>query len=648
MTFFSGQVISYLYKMSLEVLPEVAIDTVLEGRFQSATSAADKDRWAEELLLCYTCTNPEKASSLVLDLNTRMDEGTQVVVWRTKGVLANQLGKYAEALYAFKEAYHLAEASAQTELQTDILLDWSALDMNRGKLSDAENHIEQARQLYRLRPRTSHHFHILIRQAYLAFYSNQLPQSLSDFMQAERLISALRDKWSWNDIDYISLLYSGLGELYSAAGERILAREAFQKVISICQHYRLVIRLAWHYLNVGNASMALERWDEAIEAYKKALHVNYPGQEKAKAGAWANLGFIYLQQQKAKEADHALNQAESYYKADPVDKQNLAVIYNWKARLAQMEGNKQAIMANFIRASEYARSIQDNQQLSLICKDIAHYFAEQEDYQNAYDYQLLHDELGEKAREENQQRKLMEIQVRYETERIEQEAAGLRAQTIELRLQAMRAQMNPHFLFNALNGIQNFIHSEDPDKASRYLAKFAGLVRKSLNLSNTELITLEDEVAFIQDYLYINQKLRFEDRLEFTVQVDEDLDEDRLVIPPMMIQPFVENAIEHGFIKRKKGKVEIHIHPVGEELICCTVKDDGIGRQAAIAYRADDPQRENHQSLGIGITKERLELLNRSGFPGHRLEVVDLHDDNGNPSGTKVELYFPVRRKAVH
>ncbi|MBP6183330.1 MAG: histidine kinase [Saprospiraceae bacterium] len=633
--------------MSMEALPEVALEPVLEGKFLSAKSSADKDRWAEELLLCYSYTNPEKATALLQTLHTTSDKSLQVIVWRTKGVLANQLSKYAEANYAFKEAYHLAESSTIPELQTDILLDWSALDMNKGNLNDAENHIEQARQLYRLRPRTSQYFHLLIRQAYLALYQNQLPQSLSDFMQAERLMSALREKWSWNDIDYISLLYSGLGELYHAAGERVLAREAFQNVIRICRHYGLVARLAWHHLNLGNANLALDKWDEAIDSYNQAHQVNYPGQEKAKAGAWANLGFIFLQQQKAREANHALNQAENFYQKEPIDSPNLAVIYNWKARLAQMEGNKQAIMAHFIRASEYARAVQDNQQLSLICRDIAQYFAEQEDYQNAYDYQLLHDELGEKAREENQQRRLMEIQVKYETEQVEQEAAELRAQTIELRLQAMRAQMNPHFLFNALNGIQNFIHSEDPDKASRYLAKFAGLVRKSLNLSNTELITLEDEVAFIQDYLFINQKLRFEDRLEFTVHVDEDLDEDRLVIPPMMIQPFVENAIEHGFIKRKKGKVEISIYPVGEELVCCTVKDDGIGREAAIAFRADEPQRENHQSLGIGITKERLELLNRSGFPGHRLEVVDLYDNQHIPCGTKVELYFPVRRKTV-
>ena len=319
----------------------------------------------------------------------------------------------------------------------------------------------------------------------------------------------------------------------------------------------------------------------------------------------------------------------------------------WRARLARLTGQADQVMSQFVLASEYAREIHDNAQLSLICKEIARHFADQKDFKNAYEYLLLHDEIGEKAREELQQTNLMELQVKYETEQKEQEAETLRGQAVELRLKAMRAQMNPHFLFNALNGIQNFIHQEDGDKASRYLAKFAGLVRQSLNLSNTELITLEDEVAFIQDYLFINQKLRFDGRLHFEVRVDDEIDEDRVMIPPMMVQPFVENAIEHGFTKRQSGTIVITFDLLDNDVIRCAIQDDGIGREEAIRIQAVNPMRSQHQSLGIGITRERLDLLNRSGFNGHRLEIIDLKDDQGHALGTRVELYFPSRRKGI-
>lgn len=632
--------------MSKEAMPEVRGGQELEQRWHSASSEPEKHRWAAELLACYLFTDPARAADL-LEPAQAMPGISDFLRWRYRGILAARQGDPAKAHYAFSEAAHAFDPAQDPLAHLDILLDRIGLALNRNQWPEAEASLQEAARTLKRQPSSRHAFRLGVRQGWLALLTQQLPQALSAFMEAERLFQALGHPLTWEDADYLSLLYAGLGELYSRSGERELARRHFHRVVALSTHYGMVARMAWHHLHAGTSSMAQDRWEEAAESFRQAIAAGSPDQREAVAAAWAHLGFVRMQLNDLNAAAEALDRAEDLFQTGSGDPRNLATVSNWKARLAQLRGRGHEVMPHFVQATEYARAVRDNNLLAHICKDISAHFAGAGDYRNAFEYLQLYDELSERAREEAQQRRLMEIQVHYETEKVEQEAEALRAQAMELRLQAMRAQMNPHFLFNALNGIQNFIHSEDSDKASRYLAKFAGLVRKSLNLSNAELITLEDEVAFIRDYLFVNQKLRFDGRLEFEVLVDEEIDEDRVVIPPMMIQPFVENAIEHGFIRREKGKVTIRIDLLSEEQLCCTILDNGIGREAAIALRAGEPEREHHQSLGIGITCERLELLNRSGHPGHRVEITDLKDPAGKALGTKVELFFPVRRKSV-
>ena len=639
---------AYLYQMSTMFLPEVSPGVDLEKRFNHASNPTDKQVWGERWLTYLSYTNPVQALAYAREHTAQDGHTLTIQCWKTRGVVSNLQQQESEAIYAFKEALKLAEASGAQDKQADILLDWSAIGMNQGDLVEADRLIDQASRLIRVYPRPRQTFHLLIRQAFSQLRLGQLHQAFPLFRQAERMLPTLQGQWQWDDLDYLTLLHSGLGEWYTSTGERQLAKQSYLRVIQICETYLLKTRLAWHYLNAGIACMALELWDDARQMFLQSVALeDTTGQEEAVAGAWANLGFIYLQKEDAQHARHALDQASILYEAAGPDKKNLAVISTWRARLARLNQEQETVMDHFVQASEYARAIQDSSQLALICKEIAIYYADLKDYKNAYEYLLLHDEIGEKAREEQQQKNLMELQVKYESEQKEQEAEDLRAQAIELRLKAMRAQMNPHFLFNALNGIQHFIGREDGDKASRYLAKFAGLVRQSLNLSNTELITLEEEVTFIQDYLFVNQKLRFDGRLHFSVKVDEEIDEDRVMIPPMMVQPFVENAIEHGFIKRQSGTIEISFDLLEKDVIRCAIQDDGIGREEAIRVQAKNPLRDQHKSLGIGITRERLELLNRGGFDGHRLEILDLKDENGSAIGTRVELYFPSRRKTV-
>lgn len=216
----------------------------------------------------------------------------------------------------------------------------------------------------------------------------------------------------------------------------------------------------------------------------------------------------------------------------------------------------------------------------------------------------------------------------------------LREQQKNLLLQQklFRSQMNPHFIFNSLTSIQSFILDEEAHKASKYLSRFSKLVRNILDSSVEEYVPLEEEITTIENYLEL-QKIRFQDKFDYSIEIDEKINPEYINIPPMLAQPFIENSIEHG-IKHKKSKGDISIRfTLKDKLIVFEVEDDGVGREKAkeILYK----QNKKHKSLATAITFERIRVLNKKLKEKITLEIIDLKDDRNNPSGTKVSFGIP-------
>ena len=181
-------------------------------------------------------------------------------------------------------------------------------------------------------------------------------------------------------------------------------------------------------------------------------------------------------------------------------------------------------------------------------------------------------------------------------------------QTLLLQQKLFRSQMNPHFIFNSLTSIQNYILEENPDKASKYLSRFSKLVRNILDSSTEEYVTLQEEIQTIENYLEL-QKIRFQDKFDYTIEVDEAIHPENIVIPPMLAQPFIENSIEHG-IKHRPSKGDIFIRfTLKNGSVVFEVEDNGIGREKAkeILFR----QNREHKSLATAITLERIRVLNK-------------------------------------
>ena len=222
----------------------------------------------------------------------------------------------------------------------------------------------------------------------------------------------------------------------------------------------------------------------------------------------------------------------------------------------------------------------------------------------------------------------------------EKQVAELQQQKTELEMQALRAQMNPHFIFNSLNSINRFILQNNKSQASEYLTKFSRLVRLILQNSQAALIPLEKELESLQLYLEL-EAVRFDHHFKFMISVDDELDADIIKVPPLIIQPYAENAIWHGLMhKEEKGHLNIEVSQ-NESHLFFKISDDGIGRkQAAIVESKKDT---SHKSMGLKITADRIARLQRLNGNESPVTINDLVNADGSAAGTEVIIKIPVK-----
>lgn len=311
------------------------------------------------------------------------------------------------------------------------------------------------------------------------------------------------------------------------------------------------------------------------------------------------------------------------------------------------------------------------------------------DYGQALAHLEAYNEVAERSRELNRMMEVSAISTRYETERKEQQILLLTSEkeltTMKLeqsqyflfalagfillvilvavllirqnRMRALqdktileqrlfRAQMNPHFLFNTLGSIQGYMLEHDIDRANHYLSRFSRLMRNILDNTAHDAIPLEEEISTIENYLEL-QKIRYPGKFEYRIDLDENLDPEGTFIPPMLAQPFIENAVEHG-IKHLQGSgmITVGIRPdpltagPAGKLLLIEISDNGVGREQSAQLEHD--RYRKHRPMATSITRERLNVLSRKAprrIRKHiRLQIEDLYSGDGEPSGTRVRI----------
>jgi len=213
-------------------------------------------------------------------------------------------------------------------------------------------------------------------------------------------------------------------------------------------------------------------------------------------------------------------------------------------------------------------------------------------------------------------------------------------QMVVLEQKALQSMMNPHFIFNALGSIQSYLLQNKPGEAGLYLSQFARLIRQNLSAINSPMINLEEEIDRLKNYMDL-ERLRMEDKFEYVIEFEEGVEEEELMIPSMIIQPFIENAVWHGMSALdNKGTIRISFAMHNPKALKITIEDNGIGIKQSKAYASNS---ENQLPLGMEMTRKRLEIIGKKMDVEISVESSEAFPDMTNP-GTRVVIVVPVGR----
>lgn len=236
--------------------------------------------------------------------------------------------------------------------------------------------------------------------------------------------------------------------------------------------------------------------------------------------------------------------------------------------------------------------------------------------------------------------------VRYRIRKVRQETA-LKTDTArkiaELEQMALKAQMNPHFIFNSLHSIQQFVIDQDVAGANKYISDFARLIRLTLDISSQTKISLHEEINYIATYLEL-EKAKYDRRFDYSIEKADEIDEYLLFIPAMLLQPYIENSIRHGIYYRTDNDGRIMINfSIRNEYLVCIIEDNGVGRKASEAFKSH--RSVDYESKGMLLTARRIDMLNQQYIMPIYTEIEDVYDGPGSKeiSGTRVILRFPIQ-----
>jgi ligand-binding sensor domain-containing protein/putative methionine-R-sulfoxide reductase with GAF domain len=242
--------------------------------------------------------------------------------------------------------------------------------------------------------------------------------------------------------------------------------------------------------------------------------------------------------------------------------------------------------------------------------------------------------------------KIAEAQAEEYAKENELKLLGINKQLAESQLMALRAQMNPHFVFNCLNSIQECIVTQKYGEASNYLNKFSKLFRTVLNNSGKNLVTIDEEKEVLKLYLEL-ELMRFDQSFTYDISVDDNLETEEILMPSMILQPYVENALWHGLMhKAGERRLSISFSKVSEEVFRCVIDDNGIGRQRSFELKEQQSKTKRHESRGLKITKDRIDILRQQGYHAS-LEIEDKKNDAGEATGTRVIVELSTFLKPV-
>ncbi len=487
--------------------------------------------------------------------------------------------------------------------------------------------------------------------------------------------------------DNIAIANNSIGNIYLLLDKYDWALHHFNKSLKIEKENNSKLGLAINYQNIGGVYEKKKEWDKAYEYY--TLSLKYNDSINSRLGkiicntSLANLFYIQDQPEKAihlifPNIKRAEEQGDKYYIANvyynygkilsTVDSLEKADKYLIKALQISKEKNIPSISSEIYKELSIIKEKQKKYNEALGFSKL--YNEEQKKIFNEKNRQLITDLVLKQIQKENdfklkelhQEKNLISNKLKKSKDSInflialfillvilayilyQQYKLNHHQKVVNLQQSLLRAQMNPHFIFNSLNSIKLFIiHNRSKDAIS-FLSKFAKLIRAILHSTQEKETSLADEIEMIKLYVSI-ENTRLNDSIDFDLQVDPELDLNQILIPSFLTQPFIENALWHGLSQKKEGerKLQIRIYKKNSHTLVIKIEDNGIGREKA--QKIKKSRIFNRKSVGVNLSNERLKLFTKSHPDKYTIRFVDKFNSHGQPAGTIVIIEIPLKNK---
>jgi tetratricopeptide (TPR) repeat protein len=502
------------------------------------------------------------------------------------------------------------------------------------------------------------------------------PKTLEYYLKALKVREEIGDKKG------VGSCYNNIGVVYREQSNYPKALEYNLKALQIRTEIGDKQGMGVCYSNIGSIYLSQSNYSNALEYNLKALKINEEINDKHGIGdCYTYIGVVYYYQSNYPKAlEYYLKSLQLFKKISY--KQGMGMGYSNIGELYNKLANYKSAIQYSDSSLQITKKIGDINTERIAYDNLAVAYSKTGRYKEAYENHVKFKTLTDSIFNADNSKQLGDMKNKYEMDKKEQEnlllqqttqnqqlqinqrnylvallfalllgIAGIsllvfrqnklksQQKSMQLEQKLLRSQMNPHFIFNSLIAIESYIYDKEPEKSGAYLSQFAQLMRQTLENSRAEYISLEKEISTLENYLAL-QQMRYDNIFTYTIHIAEDLDASYIRIPPMLTQPFIENAIEHGFTKNeKKGKIEINFK-LQDHCLMGEVIDNGIG-----IYHSQKQTNvnQNHRSMALSITTERLELLNKGSRNKIQLHLEELKTTDGNVSGTRVYFSIPLK-----
>lgn len=647
------QLLFLFFLLSFSALSQNKTADSLASLIQKSKNDIDKTVLLNALATEYMSNNPQmmkeyaqKALDLSKKIKHRIEEGNAYLNLGNANII---LGNYPVALENFSNAQNVFESEINSDSKKDIAV--------RNGLARAYGSI-----------------------GIVFSEQSNYAKALQYHLKAVKIYEAIKDEAK------TARIYNNIGIVYQAQKEDFKALEYFVKAQKL-QEKIGDKTVSITTTNIGNIYLRQKNYSKAIEYYTKSKSIFDKNPDPRGLGElYNNLGFYYQENGNSSKALENWNNAIFQFQTIQ-DKFGIADTYSYLGDFYFSQKNYEEALKNANKALALANELKVLEQIMNSEKLLSDIYEKQHNPDQALLHYRLYNIAKDSLTNHENIRKSVQAEMNFDFEKRQalqkeqhekkemlyseqnkrhklqiifgalfvlllfgigfliynrmqlKKTLTLQKELAEYEQKALHLQMNPHFVFNCLGSISSFIVQNGTDSAIKYLSKFSKLMRLTLEYSKESLIPIDKEIESLQNYLELEQ-LRFNKMFEFTITKSEAIEDD-LALPPLLLQPFVENAIIHGLIPKKEvGRIDIDFSIQNQSLIC-TITDNGIGFEKSQELKASSVS--IHKSMALDITKKRLEMMEAFTSKTSKVEIKELTDSNGNIIGTKVVLNLPIQ-----